>query len=249
MGKRGLQPRAWRGEHRLAGDPVWPPVRCWWCPDGACPSPDSGGSDLRPGSWPQVSRPGDSVVSGISPSAGSASFHKQAGQVDAVIEVAYAAFPAQPGTPPCKRWIGKQRLLVINRRDRFMKRPARPGTFAAQPGRDPWWCDARAGTGVKKTAGAACGLAGSSMPAGPVAACCAAGRGPDAGFPTWASRPDQPAGAPEGGGTAPPAGVTPHPALGSGSAWTSICSTPPAVAARQGAGGGGGRLDDPASAC
>jgi len=40
----------------------WPPVRCWWCPDGACRSTRPPRVPIPAGQWPQCLRPGDSVV-------------------------------------------------------------------------------------------------------------------------------------------------------------------------------------------
>ncbi len=73
-------------------------------------------------------------------------------KVDLVIEVRDARIPMATGHPRLSRWItGKQHLLVLNRRDMV---PA--AAVAAWDGRlratgqAVWWCDAKAGTGVKQ---------------------------------------------------------------------------------------------------
>ena len=73
-------------------------------------------------------------------------------KVDLVIEVRDARIPQATGHPRLQRWIRqKQHLLVINRRD--MVTPAARQDwdlwFRSQ-GQAPWWCDAKAGTGVKQ---------------------------------------------------------------------------------------------------
>ena len=73
-------------------------------------------------------------------------------RVDLVIEVRDARIPLATGHPHLHRWIGsKPHLLVLNRRD-MVSEPARrdwDGWLRAQ-GLTPWWCDAKAGTGVKQ---------------------------------------------------------------------------------------------------
>ena len=73
-------------------------------------------------------------------------------KVDLVIEVRDARIPTATGHPHLQRWIrGKQHLLVLNRRD-MVSAPARQSWdqwFRSQ-GQTPWWCDAKAGTGVKQ---------------------------------------------------------------------------------------------------
>jgi ribosome biogenesis GTPase A len=73
-------------------------------------------------------------------------------KVDLVIEVRDARIPTATGHPRLQRWIqGKQHLLVINRRD-MVSAEARQlwdAWFRAR-GQTPWWCDAKAGTGVKQ---------------------------------------------------------------------------------------------------
>jgi len=73
-------------------------------------------------------------------------------KVDLVIEVRDARIPLATGHPHLRRWIGtKPHLLVLNRRDMVTPaaRQAWDGWFRAQ-GQTPWWCDAKAGTGVKQ---------------------------------------------------------------------------------------------------
>ena len=73
-------------------------------------------------------------------------------KVDLVIEVRDARIPTATGHPHLQRWIkGKQHLLVLNRRDMISAgaRQAWDQWFRAQE-QTPWWCDARAGTGVKQ---------------------------------------------------------------------------------------------------
>jgi ribosome biogenesis GTPase A len=71
-------------------------------------------------------------------------------KVDLVLEVRDARIPLATSHPRLERWMrGKQRLLVLNRRD-MIGEPARQSWdrwFRAQ-GATPWWCDAKAGTGV-----------------------------------------------------------------------------------------------------
>ena len=73
-------------------------------------------------------------------------------KVDLVIEVRDARIPLATSHPRLQRWIkGKQHLLVINRRDMVSAeaRQAWDQWFRAA-GQTPWWCDAKAGTGVKQ---------------------------------------------------------------------------------------------------
>ncbi|MFM7269868.1 MAG: ribosome biogenesis GTPase YlqF [Cyanobium sp.] len=73
-------------------------------------------------------------------------------RVDLVIEVRDARIPLATGHPHLGRWIGsKPHLLVLNRRDMVCPaaRQAWDGWFRAR-GQTPWWCDAKAGTGVKQ---------------------------------------------------------------------------------------------------
>jgi ribosome biogenesis GTPase A len=73
-------------------------------------------------------------------------------QVDLVIEVRDARIPAATGHPHLQRWIrGKQHLLVLNRVD--MIPPAARQAWSERlraGGQAVWWCDAKAGTGVKQ---------------------------------------------------------------------------------------------------
>jgi ribosome biogenesis GTPase A len=73
-------------------------------------------------------------------------------KVDLVIEVRDARIPLATGHPRLRRWIsGKQHLLVLNRRDMLpaAAREAWDAWFRAA-GQPVWWCDAKAGTGVKQ---------------------------------------------------------------------------------------------------
>ena len=73
-------------------------------------------------------------------------------KVDLVIEVRDARIPLATGHPRLQRWIrGKQHLLVLNRRDMIpaAAREAWDAWFRAA-GQSVWWCDAKAGTGVKQ---------------------------------------------------------------------------------------------------
>lgn len=73
-------------------------------------------------------------------------------KVDLVIEVRDARIPRATGHPRLQRWIaGKQHLLVLNRRDMV---PAAAQQLWSEwfrgQGQPVWWCDAKAGTGVKQ---------------------------------------------------------------------------------------------------
>lgn len=73
-------------------------------------------------------------------------------KVDLVIEVRDARIPLATGHPRLQRWIRqKQHLLVINRRDMVTPaaREAWDRWFRSH-GQTPWWCDAKAGIGVKQ---------------------------------------------------------------------------------------------------
>jgi ribosome biogenesis GTPase A len=73
-------------------------------------------------------------------------------KVDLVIEVRDARIPLATGHPRLGRWIrGKQHLLVLNRSD-MIPTTARSAWTAwfQQRGQSTWWCDAKAGTGVKQ---------------------------------------------------------------------------------------------------
>ena len=73
-------------------------------------------------------------------------------KVDLVIEVRDARIPLATGHPRLGRWIkGKQHLLVLNRSDMISKaaRSAWTAWFQARQ-QTTWWCDAKAGTGVKQ---------------------------------------------------------------------------------------------------
>jgi ribosome biogenesis GTPase A len=73
-------------------------------------------------------------------------------KVDLVIEVRDARIPLATGHPRLRRWIlGRQHLLVLNRVDMVSPeaRQAWSAWFRAR-GETTWWCDAKAGTGVKQ---------------------------------------------------------------------------------------------------
>jgi ribosome biogenesis GTPase A len=76
----------------------------------------------------------------------------QLAKVDLVIEVRDARIPRATGHPRLQRWMKtKPRLLVINRRD-MVNEAARQSwdRWLREQGETPWWCDAKAGTGVKQ---------------------------------------------------------------------------------------------------
>ncbi|HJO77838.1 MAG TPA: GTPase, partial [Prochlorococcaceae cyanobacterium Fu_MAG_134] len=78
-------------------------------------------------------------------------------KVDLVIEVRDARIPLATAHPHLHRWIkGKQHLLVINRRD-MISSEARLcwDRWFRDQAQTPWWCDAKAGTGVKQVQHAA----------------------------------------------------------------------------------------------
>lgn len=78
--------------------------------------------------------------------------HEALAKVDLVIEVRDARIPLATGHPHLRRWIsGKQHLLVLNRRDMLpvAAQQAWSAWFRSQ-GQPVWWCDAKAGTGVKQ---------------------------------------------------------------------------------------------------
>ena len=73
-------------------------------------------------------------------------------KVDLVIEVRDARIPLSTGHPRLQRWIsGKQHLLVLNRRDMvpLQAQQSWDQWFRAAE-QTIWWCDAKAGTGVKQ---------------------------------------------------------------------------------------------------
>ncbi|MEB3330990.1 MAG: ribosome biogenesis GTPase YlqF [Synechococcaceae cyanobacterium] len=73
-------------------------------------------------------------------------------RADLIFEVRDARIPLATGHPRLARWIGsKPHLLVLNRRDMISAdaRLAWDAWFRAR-GQTPWWCDAKAGTGVKQ---------------------------------------------------------------------------------------------------
>jgi ribosome biogenesis GTPase A len=73
-------------------------------------------------------------------------------KVDLVLEVRDARIPLATGHPRLARWIrGRQHLLVLNRVDQVPPavRQAWTAWFRARE-QSVWWCDGRAGTGVKQ---------------------------------------------------------------------------------------------------
>ena len=73
-------------------------------------------------------------------------------KVDLVIEVRDARIPLATGHPRLGRWIrGRQHLLVLNRLD-MVPAAARQAWTAWFRAREQvvWWCDAKAGTGVRQ---------------------------------------------------------------------------------------------------
>ena len=73
-------------------------------------------------------------------------------KVDLVIEVRDARIPLATGHPRLQRWIrGKHHLLVLNRRDMVPAAAQEAWTAWFRSQQQPvWWCDAKAGTGVKQ---------------------------------------------------------------------------------------------------
>ncbi len=78
--------------------------------------------------------------------------NKNLDKVDLVIEVRDARIPMATSHPRLNRWIdGKQHLLVINRRDMISSQAwSAWDEWFRKHGQCPWWCDAKAGTGVKQ---------------------------------------------------------------------------------------------------
>ena len=78
--------------------------------------------------------------------------HEALAKVDLVIEVRDARIPLATGHPRLQRWInGKQHLLVLNRLDMvpLAARESWSSWFRSRE-QQVWWCDAKAGTGVKQ---------------------------------------------------------------------------------------------------
>ncbi len=74
------------------------------------------------------------------------------GKVDLVIEVRDARIPLATSHPRLEKWIqGKHHLLVINRKDMISREAQdRWDQWFRSMSQIPWWCDAKAGTGVKQ---------------------------------------------------------------------------------------------------
>ena len=71
-------------------------------------------------------------------------------KVDLVFEVRDARIPLSTSHPYLQKWLrGKKQLLVINRKD-MINRDAHQAwdKKLRSEGKVPWWCDAKAGTGV-----------------------------------------------------------------------------------------------------
>ncbi len=77
---------------------------------------------------------------------------KNLGKVDLVIEVRDARIPLSTSHPHLQQWVqGKQHLLVINRQDMISPEAKKIwDEWFRHQGHSPWWCDAKAGTGVKQ---------------------------------------------------------------------------------------------------
>ncbi len=78
-------------------------------------------------------------------------------KVDLIIEVRDARIPRATAHPHLQKWLkGKQHLLVVNRLDMipFEAKTLWDRWFRSQ-GQIPWWCNAKAGTGVKQVQSAA----------------------------------------------------------------------------------------------
>ena len=73
-------------------------------------------------------------------------------KVDLIIEVRDARIPLATSHPRLERWaLGKKHLLVINRQDMISKTAFQVwDQWLRQKGHQPWWCNAKAGTGVKQ---------------------------------------------------------------------------------------------------
>ncbi len=83
--------------------------------------------------------------------------HRNLGKVDLIIEVRDARIPLATAHPRLARWIkDKKHLLVINRRDMISVEAQKAwDKWFRQSGCQPWWCNAKAGTGVKQIQDAA----------------------------------------------------------------------------------------------
>tara|TARA_Y100001968_G_scaffold51762_1_gene42735 strand:- start:48008 stop:48871 length:864 start_codon:yes stop_codon:yes gene_type:complete len=73
-------------------------------------------------------------------------------KVDLIIEVRDARIPIATSHPHLQKWIkGKKHLLVINRRDMISSEALGMwDNWLRSQGQCPWWCNAKAGTGVKQ---------------------------------------------------------------------------------------------------
>ena len=78
-------------------------------------------------------------------------------KVDLIIEVRDARIPLATSHPHLDKWInGKKHLLVINRRDMICNDALKDwDEWLRSKGQQPWWCDAKNGTGVKQLQNAA----------------------------------------------------------------------------------------------
>ena len=75
---------------------------------------------------------------------------EQLNKVDLVFEVRDARIPTATSHPYLQKWLkGKKQLLVINRKDMINIEAYRAWDKKLRSeGKVPWWCDAKAGTGV-----------------------------------------------------------------------------------------------------
>ena len=73
-------------------------------------------------------------------------------KVDLIIEVRDARIPLATSHPYLQKWInGKKHLLVINRRDMIGSKAFESwDEWFRKQGQKPWWCDAKAGRGIKQ---------------------------------------------------------------------------------------------------
>ena len=73
-------------------------------------------------------------------------------KVDLIIEVRDARIPLATSHPHLDKWIeGKKHLLIVNRRDMISDEAFQDwDRWMRGQGHQPWWCDAKKGTGVKQ---------------------------------------------------------------------------------------------------
>ncbi len=75
---------------------------------------------------------------------------EQLNKVDLVFEVRDARIPLSTSHPYLQKWLkGKKQLLVMNRKDMISMQALKAWDRKLRSeGQIPWWCDAKAGTGV-----------------------------------------------------------------------------------------------------